>query len=527
MKAINWKTSSDFTLLLDILRETDEELAIVTYKHTPLGWFHIQILRQLFPAWNFVFVARDLRIKKLLKQSGFRVFQTLQEMDQTLPEGFQIIQENLSSLDYIRFHIVRFLTRIFSFTRKLQPNTDIFSVKHSSWYMLVIGIIVILLLMVGIVSLTTPHAAIIITPQASIQNAVRNVTFVPEDAMSDTLQIPVRRDIFPFELKKTYNINAYDPSSLQRARGIIKVTNSGIERLNIKPQTRVVVDTLVFRTEKWLDIPGAKDSQPGEATVSVIADPIGSDGVLMGRKWNIPENTTLRFPGLSEKDHETLAVTSVGVFAGGDDTYKKLLTEDEYKRIEKVFREQLINDAREEILANFNKQEEFIPLPIPEAMSTLDVTVTPDVQIGEYADKITITGKWNFMVFLYHVATLRKILLDTAQSHLLEDTESLVEISQTPPDIISVLIKTDDPWSIKATAQIPVQVLYDFSSSAGQKTLQNILAELLNADTERAEKTLLNHPYIKSVDIRLTPFWANKLPNTLDKMYTRVQEIKN
>ncbi len=131
------------------------------------------------------------------------------------------------------------------------------------------------------------------------------------------------------------------------------------------------------------------------------------------------------------------------------------------------------------------------------------------------------------MVFLYHVATLRKILLDTAQSHLLEDTESLVEISQTPPDIISVLIKTDDPWSIKATAQIPVQVLYDFSSSAGQKTLQNILAELLNADTERAEKTLLNHPYIKSVDIRLTPFWANKLPNTLDKMYTRVQEIKN
>jgi hypothetical protein len=131
------------------------------------------------------------------------------------------------------------------------------------------------------------------------------------------------------------------------------------------------------------------------------------------------------------------------------------------------------------------------------------------------------------MVYLYHVSTLRKILIDTAQSHLLEGTESLVEISQTPPDIIAVLAKTGEPWSIKATAQIPVQVLYDFSSSAGQKTLQNILSELLNADTERAEKTLLNHPYVKSVDIRLTPFWANKLPNTLDRMYTKVREIKN
>jgi hypothetical protein len=150
--------------------------------------------------------------------------------------------------------------------------------------MLLIGIIVILLLMVGIVSLTTPHAAIVITPQTSIQNAVRNVTFVLEDAMSDPLQIPVRRDIFPFELKKTYNVNAYDPTSLQRARGSIKVTNSGLDSLNIKPQTRVVVDTLVFRTEKWLEIPGAKDSHPGEGIVSVIAEPIGSDGVLMGKK---------------------------------------------------------------------------------------------------------------------------------------------------------------------------------------------------------------------------------------------------
>jgi hypothetical protein len=284
MKVINWKTSSDFPLILNTIRHAEEEIAIVTYKYTPLGWFHIQILRQLFPAGNFVFISRDIRIKKILKQSGFRVFQTLQEMDQTLPEGFQIIQENLSSFDYIRFHALRFLTRLFSVTKKFKPRTDIFSVQHSSWYMLLIGIIVILLLMIGIVSLTTPHAAIVITPQASIQNAVRNVTFIPEESMSDTLQIPVRRDIFPFELKKTYNINAYDPASLQRARGIIKVTNTGLEPLNIKPNTRLVVDTLVFRTEKWLEVPASKDSRPGESTVSVIADAIGSDGVLIGKK---------------------------------------------------------------------------------------------------------------------------------------------------------------------------------------------------------------------------------------------------
>lgn len=36
MKVINWKTTSDFTLLLETLREAQEEVTIITYKKTPL-----------------------------------------------------------------------------------------------------------------------------------------------------------------------------------------------------------------------------------------------------------------------------------------------------------------------------------------------------------------------------------------------------------------------------------------------------------------------------------------------------------
>ncbi len=79
---------------------------------------------------------------------------------------------------------------------------------------------------------------------------------------------------------------------------------------------------------------------------------------------------------------------------------------------------------------------------------------------------------------------------------------------------------------VKATAQIPVQILYDFTSSTGQKTLQNILSDLLDADMDRAQKTLLNHPYVKSVNIRLTPFWSHKLPSTLDAIYIKVEKTK-
>ena len=50
-----------------------------------------------------------------------------------------------------------------------------------------------------------------------------------------------------------------------------------------------------------------------------------------------------------------------------------------------------------------------------------------------------------------------------------------------PPVIVSVLSRSQDsdPFSIKATAQIEIQVLYDFESTAGKKTIQNILSDLL------------------------------------------------
>lgn len=285
-----------------------------------------------------------------------------------------------------------------------------------------------------------------------------------------------------------------------------------------------MADTLVFRTEKWLEIPPAIDSRQGEATAEVIADPVGADGILMGKRGNISQNTSMKFPGLSIKDHESIVVVAQDNFTGWDDTYLPLITQEEYDRIGKLFNEQIVNDARSYATKHYDKSADFIPLPIPDALQTLDISSVSDVQIWAQAEEITITGKANFMVYLYHQPTLRKILLETAKNHLLENTESLIEISDSPPDIIATLIKTDEPFSIKATAQIPVQILYDFSSSTGQKTLQNILSDLLDADADRAQKTLLNHPYIKTVDIRLTPFWSSRLPSTLDKIYIKIKD---
>lgn len=93
---------------------------------------------------------------------------------------------------------------------------------------------------------------------------------------------------------------------------------------------------------------------------------------------------------------------------------------------------------------------------------------------------MTLRGKGDFLVYLYDKNLLRKTLIKLAQSHLLRGVESYTDTFK-PPVIVSVLStsKDDEPFSIKATAQIEIQVLYDFESTAGKKTIQNMLSDLL------------------------------------------------
>ena len=48
----------------------------------------------------------------------------------------------------------------------------------------------------------------------------------------------------------------------------------------------------------------------------------------------------MRFPGLSNKDHEGITVVAQDNFIGGDDTYVSLVTQEEYDRMTKLFNDE-------------------------------------------------------------------------------------------------------------------------------------------------------------------------------------------
>lgn len=290
--------------------------------------------------------------------------------------------------------------------------------RHSSWYVLVLGIVVVLLLIIGIVSLTSPHATIMINPQITLQNAIGNIVFMSEDAITADTQVPLRKQILPFEAQKKYTVSTYDTTKVHRASGKISITNTRSESLRLKPQTRVAFEDVVYRTSGWIEVPAAQDSTPGEFTVTVVADALSSTGPV-GAKANIPANTSMTFPGLTSDIHEGVVVKSLEDFKGGEDTFFPLMTEDEKKRLEGLFREHFLAEAQASIQRNFNQSADFIPVPLPEAIIPFEITVESDQAVGSTASEVTFTGKGDFLLYLYDKNHLRKILIKLAQSHLL------------------------------------------------------------------------------------------------------------
>jgi hypothetical protein len=64
-------------------------------RHSHAGWYHIAMIARLFPRKHLIFICRDQRIRVLLKQYGFVSYTSLQRIQDILPEGADILQENL------------------------------------------------------------------------------------------------------------------------------------------------------------------------------------------------------------------------------------------------------------------------------------------------------------------------------------------------------------------------------------------------------------------------------------------------
>ena len=132
MHHINWKKTSEFVSIIDQIKNGEDDIVITIARHVHLWWFHVRIIWSLSSKKNIVFITNDERAKKLLKQSGYKVFISFHDMRQVFPDGFVLMRENITTFEYVRFHISRFFSKFSVIFRGISAKPyDVFFVKQA------------------------------------------------------------------------------------------------------------------------------------------------------------------------------------------------------------------------------------------------------------------------------------------------------------------------------------------------------------------------------------------------------------
>lgn len=361
-----------------------------------------------------------------------------------------------------------------------------------------ICIVVFWLLVILYFSLS--HATIVLTPTKKNVSATAEVNIGTENDFANKkiaghLISTVVEDTRSFNTTGTANAT---PELNSKATGTATIANNSNRSQPLVATTRLLSSKgILYRTTEMVVVPaGAKRD------VGIIADKEGD-------KYLLTNGDKMTIPGLST----VLQKSIYGVIAGDTSLASasgKVLTDEDVANAEKSLTTDLTATARQEITKQLKEGE-----TVNRAFTTKVLEKNTKTKIGEGA------GKFNYHVKLEAVAVIFK------ESDLLELTKQELA-NRYLADKNSLIYRLDSfDYSLKdyntanSTATISSTLEGEMS---GQKLLNIDKSKICNMKTVDVQKYFSSWDQVKSVEVRLSPFWVTRVPWMKDHIEIVVEE---
>jgi hypothetical protein len=401
------------------------------------------------------------------------------------------------------------------------------------------GFLCIILILVAIWMWISPKAIISLKPKISIAPIMQNIMVVfpetelqPEDEFLPQIQgIFTQTEVTGTETFPSTG-RRYD---LTNARGKVTLFNETSKPKFLIPSRLSTVDGTIFRFSENVTIPPHDGQIPGRSAIDIVADEYDEDGNPIGNRGNIEAGTELFFPALREESRELYyARANKGPLVGGSTLTHYLLAEGDFEGIRETlistFRVRGTEYLRDEIKNRSQREgKSYVLLDDPRLLkhelleaNFSDYLVGDEVQTFDVMAKLQLAG----VVFDQTEVTqfLTKKLRQT-QDHrkkLLHIDENSASYRVLDADHISL---EKGQW-VKLSVEMQGVEMLDIDSDSPdarewQKTLKK---EIAGKSISEAKNILTNYSEIDHVlDIKISPFWAEKLPEIFNQIEFEIQ----
>ena len=444
-----------------------------------------------------------------------------------------IATHNMSMLEYLWYEMRRWVQYLYFLVfEKTDAKKKIIHMKKngSHFILITIGLIMSMTLLLFIFHFAVSKTIITITPQVSIRPTSANIVYaqwLSSSPLATRNTLSLRQVDTPTTYTMRFQLETVDPNSTTNARGAITIYNETTTAQALKPQTRfVTLDGIVFRSVNWVNVPAAKSlngiTEMGTIDVDIVADVRDEAGVIIWQKWNIASGVDLTIPGL-KFNRDKIYAKSKTVFVGGEAPRIHIVTEAEVKKLTGLLREQLHRVARNTLQKNLDDKK--IASGDDYALFSGDaVSFTGEIyeivsgqKYWDFAEEIEIRGSVLVRALIYDRKATIDYLTSIFRDGLLSGTDHEVAVHADTLRVSSVIARSPDDQSIKATMEMNTSIAHDFEDPKNQLThyLKVTIAWL--AKTEAITR-LLNTGHVKEVTISSYPFWNRSVSGNVDQI---------
>ena len=231
----------------------------------------------------------------------------------------------------------------------------------------------------------------------------------------------------------------------------------------------------------------------------------------------------MTFPWLKE-NKDKIYSTSIIDFSGWTNSNKRILTKKDLENAKTILKWKLeeawINEIKAELEAenkvNNTKYEIFW---IEWWITYTDFKYSGIENLKEWMEieEFEIYGSLTTKVYAYNKEVVLNKLRNVIKEWILENVESIFNIDENSLSIVNVIWKEENPFRVKATAQVDVSYIQNFLSDTNNY-VEKLKTQIAWLSKEEAEKILLNTWKISNVNIEVRPFFINSISKIVDNI---------
>lgn len=413
-----------------------------------------------------------------------------------------------SSLNKTAQLIYNFFFNIKKFHLEMMSKKD-----YLSFFILWIEAIIWLIALYIFWIILIPSAMVSVKPSYNVEEVAYNFRYYPVESPlwwqdAKFISIPYYKSSIEHEMNFAVPLSDLKYNVIN-SKGFAKFTNNLNTQITLKPNSKLeTTDGLLFKSLDWIILPGK-----WSVTIPVEAFEKDDKEEIIWTRWNILAWTKMQVKNLQWAIKSQIDVVATINFSGWKFFTEWIISDKDIATFQEKAKQQLAKIKRD-VLIKQVKTENIKPLFFDDMIDTEWFEVKLLKKVWDVSNVVDGTIKAKLVYrYIYRDELMSAVYKYTSQRT--NKSFNLIEIDRWS------IILYDRFVSSTGVYIIPTKVntirWYNFITDVAWIKNQ-IKSKISWMEKTDAIKTLLTFPNISAADVKISPFWIEKVPNVISRI---------